>query len=168
MHIGHGATVTARMPTTEEVARGFPEGAPVMVVSNGANTKIVPHWVTLEFDDPHGQAAPDAVNDAARYVLRIISEQMQLTNGRIVDLAAALGQSPCHVGHLADEVRDEEDAAWQCADASMCERVPQPADGAAPAGLPAIGPAAAAGPAALAAAGPHGGSRHPPARSRRS
>lgn len=121
VHIGHAASVTVRMPTADECARGCPEGAPVLVVSDGVRKNVFPHWVTLEFDDPHGQPEPDAARDAAAYVLDIAAERLGLAVARVEDLAAALRGSPCEVTHLADKVRQEEADAWHCADASMCD-----------------------------------------------
>jgi hypothetical protein len=123
VHIDRGATVTARMPTAEECARGYPEGTPVMVLKDGSYDKIYPHWVTLQFDDPHGQPDPAAVHDTAAYVLRLIGEQLDLTRGRVTDLADALRWGPCHVAHLADKMREEEE------DEGPCEPARQPAAG---------------------------------------
>ena len=119
VHIDHAAVVAVRMPTAEECARGYQAGAPVIVVADGGRDEVFPSWVTLSFDDPHGQPEPDAVQDAARYVAAIIGEQLHNVGGMVTDLAAALRRSPCSVTHLADEVREEEKAAWRCADASV-------------------------------------------------
>lgn len=122
MHIGYAAVVTARMPTAEECARGFQEGEPVLVVADGIRDKVYPAWVTLTFDDPHGQPEPDALRDITAYVLKLIGEQLHLTGGRVADLAGALRRSPCSVTHLADAMREEEEAAWHCADTGQCLR----------------------------------------------
>jgi hypothetical protein len=128
VHIDRAAAVTARMPTQEECAAGYPPGAPVLVVEDGGTGgKVFPHLVALTFDDPHGQPAPDAVRDAALFVLRAIGQDLSLVHARIGDLIGAFRRSPCAVAHLAVEVREEQAAAWQCADPSVCERAARPA-----------------------------------------
>jgi hypothetical protein len=124
VHIDHAASVMVRMPTPEECAAGYPPGAPVLVVSDGVRDKVFPCSVTVMFDDPHGQPEPDAVRDAARYVLGVICEELSLVRARAADLADAFRRSPCSVVHLADEVREEREAAWHCQDASMCQFAP--------------------------------------------
>ena len=113
VHIDHAATVTARMPTTDECARGYPKDVPVLVVVDGIADKVFPYFVALTFDNPHGQPEPDAARDAALYVLDIIGQDLNLVNGRVDELIGAVSRSPCSVAHLADEVR--EDRAAECA-----------------------------------------------------
>ena len=121
IHIDRAVTVATRMPTPDECALGYPEGDPVLVVTERVGPgKVFPRWVTLTFDDPHGQPEPDAVQAAAVEVLGVISEELGLVNARIADLADAAHRSPCSITHLADKIRDERDAEFGCADASMC------------------------------------------------
>lgn len=121
VRIDHAAAVTARMPTPEECNAGFPLGVPVLVVADShGRDKVFPHWVTVTFDDPHGQPEPDAVRDTAAYVLGVIGEHLGNARADLARLARALGQSPCSVTHLADEVREREDELWYCADNSLC------------------------------------------------
>jgi hypothetical protein len=124
VHISRAATVTARMPTPEECAAGSPPDAPVLVVDSGAPTgsKVFPHLVALAFGDPHAQAAPDQVRDAALYVLGIIGQDLSLTNARIDELMCTLRTAPPDVARLADEVRAEQAAAFRCADLTTCQR----------------------------------------------
>ena len=119
IHVDHASVVTTRMPTPDECAVGYPEGVPVLVVSNGVRDNVFPHWVTLAFDDPHGQPEPDAVGESAAYVLGVIDEELGLVAGRIADLAEAVRRSPCSIVHLADKIREERAADFSCMDASV-------------------------------------------------
>jgi Bacterial regulatory proteins, gntR family len=121
IHVDHASAVSARMPTADECAVGYPDGAPVLVVANGVRDKVFPHWVTLAFDDPHGQPEPDAVRESAAYVLGVIGEDLGLVAARVADLAEAVHRSPCSIVHLADKIRKERAAEFSCMDASMCE-----------------------------------------------
>lgn len=124
IRIDHAATVTARMPTAEEAARGYPPDMPVLVVSDpchpGRRDKVISGLAALVFGDPHATPEPDAVRDAALYVLGVIGEELNLVHGRVSDLMEAARQSPHGLTRLAGQVREERDAQWQCADASMC------------------------------------------------
>ena len=130
VHIDHAAVVTARMPTSDECAHGFPDGVPVLVVDDGVMDKVFPHWVAVTFDDPHVRAEPDAVQDAAIYVLKMIGEQMELVGGRVTDLASAIRRSPCSVTHLADVMREEDEAPGHSTNASFVTSVAGVADSA--------------------------------------
>lgn len=117
--VDRAAKVTTRMATPAECARGYPEG-PVLVVTDRLGTRVHPHWVTLAFSEPHGQPEPDAVQQAAAYVLGVIGEDLDLLGTRIADLAGAFSLSPCRVAHMAGEVREERAAEWARADLSAC------------------------------------------------
>jgi hypothetical protein len=119
-HVDHAAVIRARMPTADECARGYAEGAPVLVVSNGITDKVFPCWVQVTVDGPHGTPEPDAVAQAAVYVLGIISERLDNLTADVDDLAGAFGRSPCSVVEQAGTVREEEAASWRCADPGLC------------------------------------------------
>ena len=86
-HVDRAAVIRARMPTPEECARGYAAGAPVLVVNDGITDKVFPCWVQVTVDDPHGTPQPDAVRDAAVYVLGIIGEQLDNLSADLDDLA---------------------------------------------------------------------------------
>lgn len=113
VHIDHAAAVTARMPTADECARGYPQDVPVLVVADGAKDKVFPYFVALTFDDPHRQPEPNAVGEAALYVLDTIGQDLNLVNARVDELIGAVRRSPYSVTHLADEVREGQTA--ECA-----------------------------------------------------
>lgn len=120
-HIDRAAVIRVRMPTAEECARGYPAGDPVLVVSDGSLTdKVFPCWIQVTVDSPHGTPEPDAVAQAAVYVLGIIGERLNNLTADIGDLAGAFSWSPCSVTDLAGQVREQEAASWYCADESMC------------------------------------------------
>jgi hypothetical protein len=119
--VDRAAVITVRMPTADERDSGYPEGEPVMVVSDGAKSTVFPCWMSLTVDDPHVAPKPDAARDAVAYVLGVIGEQLHLAGARVADLTGAVRRSPCEVAHLAADVRESEDAAWGCADATMCD-----------------------------------------------
>jgi len=121
IHINRAAVITTRMPTADECASGFPDGAPVLVVADGGPEKVFPYWVMLTCDDPHGQPEPGVFQDAAAYVLDVIAEELELVTGRYNDLAEALRRSPCNVPHLADRIRAERAADWLDSDATLHE-----------------------------------------------
>jgi hypothetical protein len=122
VRVDYAATFTARMPTDDELARGYPAGAPVLVIDCGGpnGSQVLPHYIGVTVGDPHGAPEPDAVRDAAVYVLGIIGERLGNLGADLGGLAGAFGRSPCSVVDLAGEVREEEAAAWRCADAGMC------------------------------------------------
>jgi DNA-binding transcriptional regulator YhcF (GntR family) len=129
VHIDRASAVTVRMPTADERAVGYPDGAPVLVVANVGRDNVFPHWITLAFDDPHGQPEPDAVRESAVYVLGVIGEELGLVAARVADLAEAVYRSPCSVVHLADRIREERAAEFGCMDASVCEHAARTAAG---------------------------------------
>lgn len=135
MHIDRASSVATRMPTPAERAVGYPEGAPVLVVGDGVRDKVFPHWITLQFDDPHGQPEPDAVRESADYVLGVICEELGLVAARVADLAEAIQRSPCSIVHLADQIREERAAEFTCMDASVCEHAARTAAGTAESAL---------------------------------
>ena len=111
MHIDHAAAVTARMPTPREIRRGFPADAPVLVIDRGHHGELVlPHYITVTFDGPHGTPEPDAARDAAVYVLGIIGERLGNLHADLDDLTGALSRSPCGVVDLAGKVHREQAA----------------------------------------------------------
>lgn len=123
-HVDHSAVVTARMPDADEIASGYPEGVPVLVLTSheGSKTTVFASDRTeLVFGDPEGVPELAAVTAASDFVFGVIAEDLSNAGGKLDALVRAAATSPGSVTRLADEYRRERFMEMFCADTDQCE-----------------------------------------------
>jgi hypothetical protein len=111
IHPDGGTVITARMPTPGERPRFHPPGAPVLEVTwpNG-RTDVFPGALSLVVGD--AEATASAGQDAARYVIGTVTEDLENIRSTLHDLADAIGRSPGSAATLAAEIRDQRIQEW--------------------------------------------------------
>lgn len=139
-YLTHSAIITARMPTLDECADGYPADAPVLVVTRpGAQLAAGtarPHAtvfpaaaVAIAVGDPEGTPGGTEVTDAAAEIFGMIAEDLESTRQKMAMLAAAARTSPGAITRLAGQLRHERDMEMFCADADSCEHAARAAAG---------------------------------------
>jgi hypothetical protein len=103
--LDHFESLTARMPTEDECARGYPAGVPVIVVRKGARAGEMAYRSDLtEFTiDTTPAPDPEGTREAIRSVLHHVMEDMGNNLDTLFRLASATGRTNRDVLRVAAE-----------------------------------------------------------------